>query len=326
MINNTPLVSVIVPVYNVEDYVEKCINSITKQSYNNLEIILVNDGSTDNSQKICINHQKNDSRIIVINKKNGGLSDARNTGIDIAKGDYLAFVDSDDYIHSDMIKTMISSSILEQSDIVICGHFSVNKDEISEIRNDGEKYSYNSKEALIKILIDEEINSFAWDKIYKKELFKGLRYPLGRIFEDTAFTYKLFEKANKITQLNNSYYYYLKRDESLTNVYNPKKYYHNFLAFYERYLFSKNNLPEVKLICCEKVLQHGMNIIDNSIVNKKNECKDFLVDTKNKLSDVLKDVNISKLKNSTLKTKLFLYSLDQKTYQIIYSLLAKLKS
>jgi len=325
MDNNLPLVSIIVPVYNVAEYLDNCIKSITVQTYNNLEIILVNDGSTDNSPRICLEHQKNDSRIRVIDKNNGGLSEARNFGIDIAKGRFLSFVDSDDYIHPEMIEKMVSTMVTKNADIAVFGHFIVSGEDISEVRNNGSTYVYDTTEALSKILIDEEINSFAWDKLYKKELFTNLRYPVGRIFEDTAFTYKVFERAKKVVQTNDAYYYYIRRKNSLSNAINPKKPYHNFLAFFERYKFVTKRLPELTQVCSQKALQHGMSIIDNSIIDTDLKSSLYVEDVIGKISLMLDEVKLESLQSKSLKTKLRLYFNSPKIYTILYKVYDKLR-
>ncbi|WP_321826999.1 glycosyltransferase [Maribacter dokdonensis] len=327
MSSNLPLVSIIVPIYNVESYLPKCLNSIISQSYTKLEIILVNDGSTDGCLTICNNYKEKDARIIVIDKENGGLSDARNKGIDFANGEYLSFVDSDDYIHPKMIETMAQMTISEEADIVICGHYKVYDSETTEaIRGDGSIYVYKKEEALKKILEDVDINSFAWDKIYKKELFLNLRYPVGRIFEDTAFTYKVFEKAKKIVQLNNPFYYYLMRENSLSNTRNYKRNYHNFLAFYERFEFVNVNFKELNELCAEKALHHAMNLVNLLSINQDSMKDIYLEDLNNKIKHTLKFVEINSLDNPQLKLKLRMYQFSPHLYSTFYKFFNLIKS
>lgn len=318
MKSNLPLVSIVVPIYNVEIYLTKCIDSIINQTYQNLEIILVNDGSTDKCFDICEEYKDTDERIKVINKENGGLSEARNYGIDIAKGEWITFVDSDDYVHPEMIESMVSLAKSKNGDIIICGHFKVFEDNLQEIRNDGNITSYDGQEALGKILEDREINSFAWDKIYKRNLFENLRYPKGRIFEDTAFTYKLFEKAHKVVSINKAYYYYVMRETSLSNTKNIKRSYHNFLAFYERFLFAKDNFKELKVLCAEKALHHGMNLIN--LLAQANYENDLNIkdDLYHKMRIIKNEINTSSLVQDKLKIQLNLYFLNSKMYSSIY--------
>ena len=186
-INNTssPLVSVIVPIYMVEKYICECVNSIILQSYKNLEIILVDDGSPDRCPEICDEYAKQDSRIKVIHKPNGGLSDARNAGIEIAEGEYLSFVDSDDVIHHEMIEVLMQP-LIENKELKMsacqCLYF-----------NDGDIFDTTQE---IKPMVIIDYNVFftkklwvtAWGKIYKKELFREIKYPVGRIHEDEFIT------------------------------------------------------------------------------------------------------------------------------------------
>lgn len=322
-----PLVSVIVPVYNVEKFLCKCINSIINQSYKNLEIILINDGSTDNSTSICHEYKKKDCRIKLVEKVNGGLSEARNFGIDISNGAYLSFVDSDDYIHPQMIESMMSKIIEKDADIIVCGHtiVDINGQIQSKVRDNNKTYLYNSAKALNLILEDKNINSFAWDKIYKKILFKNLRYPIGRTFEDTAFTYKLFQRAKVVIQLNKSYYYYVNRADSLTKDLSPKKKYHNFLAFYERYLFALSNKLDITFLCGEKALKHGMNTLELLILVSNLPTQVSKIELIRQMKNILKNINIDSVTDSQLKLKLKFYLISPKIYEFCYKVFNKIK-
>lgn len=219
-----PLVSIIVPVYNVEEYVERCIKSIMMQSHKNLEIILVDDGSTDESGAICDLYKEKDARIKVIHKKNGGLSDARNCGIRNSRGEYLAFVDSDDYIHSDYIEKMLETAVKSGSDIVLCSYRKIYSDgshadcgvfSLSTDGKDVQNYLYNRK-------YGSEIFDIAWNKLYKKELFSGIWYPVGRIHEDYGTTYRILYRAEKVVVIPDILYYYVIRKGSLNQTRNLK--------------------------------------------------------------------------------------------------------
>jgi len=220
------LISIIIPVYNVEPFLERCIESITRQTYYNLEIILVNDGSTDNSKWICEKWQKKDVRIKLINKKNGGLSDARNCGLNIAHGEYITFVDSDDWVLPTYIEELYSSCIEFSADIVICGGNWVDNNGI--IQNDGiyqfnDLISFTGKEILEKLVkttfIEFEKNStllcVAWNKLYKRELFKNLRYKVGFKHEDEIIIHRLFANSNKVVVIKSALYMYVQRSDSI---------------------------------------------------------------------------------------------------------------
>ena len=214
-----PLVSVIVPIYMVEDYLPACIESIQRQTYDNLEIILVDDGSKDNCGNIADEYGSKDSRIRVIHKENGGLSDARNAGIDTAKGDYFFFVDSDDTIEPQIIEFLLRPVIEKKADLSVCAYRKVSGKET----NKPERYDYSepiiisSYEEKTKYFFDEYSVRFtvAWNKLYPREYFNGIRYPKGKIHEDEFTTYKLLEKAEKIAYFDIPLYNYLVRGGSI---------------------------------------------------------------------------------------------------------------
>lgn len=207
-----PLVTVVVPIYNVELYLDQCVESILNQSYTNLEIILVDDGSTDNSASMCDAYCLREDRIKVIHKKNGGLSSARNRGIDVATGTYIIFVDSDDYLHPCMVEKMIKTAMLHDSSIVCCDYTSSNFP--SSEMNDVE--ILDNSLAICRLFDDSAFKCYAWNKIYKKDLFDTIRYPHGKLFEDIPVTYDLFKKTDKIVYLKNKLYYYRIREGSIT--------------------------------------------------------------------------------------------------------------
>ena len=211
------LITVIIPVYKVENYIDKCVESVLAQSYENLEIILVDDGSPDSCGEICDSYALKDSRIHVIHKENGGLSSARNAALDVMKGQWVMCVDSDDYVHTDIVKDLYDAAKRYDADISVCSHYQERGDKLSitERIYDNEAV-YGSMEALKKLVEDEEIKNYAWGKLYRAELFDGVRYPDGRNYEDIATTYYLFDKAKKIVKIPDYLYYYLIRDDSIS--------------------------------------------------------------------------------------------------------------
>ncbi len=209
------LISIIVPIYNVEEYLEKCVDSILNQTYKNLEIILVNDGSSDDSINICNRYEKEDSRVKVIHKQNGGMSDARNTGMKIASGKYIGFVDSDDYIKEDMIENLYNLLQKNNADISICAYELLDKNKTPSVKLNGEVYSFNNIDAIQELLKSKFITSHCWNKLYKKQLWENVQFPIGRKFEDMAVMHLVFEKAEKIVYKNEIEYYYIKRSNSI---------------------------------------------------------------------------------------------------------------
>jgi len=207
-----PLISIIVPVYNVETYLPKCLDSIINQTYENLEIIIVNDGSTDNSPQICEKYAKQDSRIKLLHKKNGGLSSARNAGLDIANGEYLGFVDSDDYIEKNMYLEMLTYLKEYSANLVICSYFSDR-----EIKYPCEKFMLANVDFVFRLYLKDQVQAFAWNKLYSKDIFKDIRYTNGILFEDMDVFLPILKKAEKIILLNYKLYHYIKRENSITN-------------------------------------------------------------------------------------------------------------
>ena len=213
-----PLISVIVPVYNVEIYLTKCLESIVQQKYNNLEIILVDDGSTDNSGNICDEYASKDDRIVVIHKNNGGLSDARNRGINRAQGEYLTFIDSDDFVSDEYILYLYELILRSDADISVCGYDRVWEKQITHSRPKQNKYIVlNRCRALATLLYQKEFTSSAWAKLYKKNVWKGIRFPMGQLHEDVAVMYLLFAQAKVVVYGDAKHYYYLQRGGSIVN-------------------------------------------------------------------------------------------------------------
>lgn len=213
------LISVVVPVYNVEKYLCKCVDSIIKQTYQNLEIFLVDDGSLDHCGQICDEYAKKDNRIIVIHKSNGGLSDARNVAIDRAKGKYITFIDSDDYVALDMVEFLYQSIKKYEADISTCMYQNFWEGQKVETvdKKDASRVVFDNEKALEVMLYQKGCTTSAWGKLYLTKLFKDIRYPFGKICEDLDTTYLLFSKAKKIVISDCKKYYYLQRANSIIN-------------------------------------------------------------------------------------------------------------
>ena len=209
------LISVIVPVYNVSVYLRKCIDSIINNSYRKLEIILVDDGSTDDSGKICDLYAQKDGRIKVIHKKNGGLSSARNAGLDIATGDYISFIDSDDYISNNMYQLMISAAEHENADIVQCGAVRVDEKGNQSAAFHVENWKMEYDEIVDKYYTSTMIPVMLCNKIFKRDLIASRRMVEGRNNEDTMFMADILPYIKKFLSIENICYFYLKRSSSI---------------------------------------------------------------------------------------------------------------
>lgn len=243
MIDDKILISVVVPIYNVEKYLNKCVDSLLNQDYTNLEIILVDDGSTDNSSKIADEYKEKNKNIKVIHKENGGLSSARNTGLKEAIGKYIIFIDSDDWIDTKMISTLFNLIKENDADISICGFLrtSGSDNDFKDI-NKPQIKTFTNMEAMMQLYNEDYLTEFvvAWNKLYNIELFKNIKYPEGKIHEDEFTTYKLFYNAKKIVYTNEKLYNYRITPNSIMNkAFNPNRLY-VLEAFKERTEFAKN--------------------------------------------------------------------------------------
>jgi len=233
-----PKVSVIVPIYNVEKYLEKCINSLLSQTLEDIQIILVNDGSKDNSGNIAREYEKNNkNRIIYVEKENGGLSDARNYGLKYATGDFVAFLDSDDYIEKNAYEEMYNKAIEENADYVECDFI---WEFPNKIRVD-KQYPYKNKKEMLSF-----VRVVAWNKLIKRQLIidNNLEFPKGLRYEDVEFTYKLIPFVNKFAYVDKPFIHYVQREGSIANVQNERTaeiftVLDNVIEFYK-----KNNIYE----------------------------------------------------------------------------------
>ena len=233
-----PKVSVIVPIYNVEKYLEKCINSLLSQTLEDIQIILVNDGSKDNSGNIAREYEKNNkNRIIYVEKENGGLSDARNYGLKYATGDFIAFLDSDDYIEKNAYEEMYNKAIEENADYVECDFI---WEFPNKIRVD-KQYPYKNKKEMLSF-----VRVVAWNKLIKRQLItdNNLEFPKGLRYEDVEFTYKLIPFINKFAYVDKPFIHYVQREGSIANVQNERTaeiftVLDNVIEFYK-----KNNIYE----------------------------------------------------------------------------------
>lgn len=218
-LKETDKISVIIPVYNVFPYIERCLNSVVEQTYSNLEIILINDGSTDGSGEICDKYAGTDKRIHVIHQDNQGLSAARNAGIDNATGDYIFFCDSDDYLAKDALEKLIKKLKTDNDDITACGIMSIcdkgGTSFVEEVLTDLTPGRWSGTQSVIQMMRSNNIYTVAWNKLYKRELFKDIRFPIGVKNEDEATTYKLLYKAKIVSYIPDALYKYFQREASI---------------------------------------------------------------------------------------------------------------
>ena len=212
-----PLISVIVPIYGTEKYLHTCVDSIINQTYKNLEIILVDDQSPDRCPEICDKYEKKDKRIKVIHQKNKGLSGARNTGLDICKGEYISFIDSDDWIEKDMYAVMVSQMEKHNASLAICGRYGVYEKSQAKVveKCPNETEVFESSILLPKLILGQISDFSACDKVYRKELWEDIRFPEGKIYEDLAVIYKVLIKAENVVLCDKPFYNYYHRYGSI---------------------------------------------------------------------------------------------------------------
>lgn len=261
------MISIIVPVYNIEKYIDRCIESICSQTYADLEIILVDDGSTDNSGKICDEYATKDRRIRVIHKKNGGLSDARNSGLDIANGELVAFVDGDDYIHPKMYEIMLQIMNDCGSDIVCCDYKKVLGDEDITGGEEVSKYnSYKEEEIIQQIWRDNVRTVVQWNKLYKAEIFMDIRYPLGKYHEDTFVIHHILQKCKKYTVIEQELYYYMQHPDSIMSNFKMKRVQDIIDAYKDRInLFKSIGCKEGVVVTQKQIVNELMYLVDGQL-------------------------------------------------------------
>ena len=264
----TALISVIVPVYNVAQYLEKSIASIQKQTYQNLEIILVDDGATDESGRLCDAIAEQDDRVSVLHKKNEGLSQARNDGMKQTHGDYLIFIDSDDYIHPEMIQSLYEQLIQEDADVSSCGVMNVYaNDESPQSANQDVYFVCDSQTFLREYLIGEKIPGTICNKLIKREIATALSFPKGLIYEDAYYHFDLIKLAKKYVVNTKPYYYYFHRGDSITT----KPYAEKDLAYIDIYQKFYNevvkNYPDLKEVAFFRLAYAYFFILDKMLLD-----------------------------------------------------------
>lgn len=268
-------VSIVVPVYKVEAYIDKCVKSILSQTFTNFELILVNDGSPDGCGKICDKYAQNDSRIQVIHKQNGGLAEARNAGLDVASGDYIGFVDSDDWIESDMYEILYNLCIEHDADIACCTSKIHYKDKA--IDNGIHPLVIHERKTAMKAMLEGELyDEVVWTKLFKKDLLEGVRFTVGRIYEDTDFTYKAIHKSKKVCSIGLPKYNYIKRENSTMDRAKKDISIDAVLIYDEMYQFMEEHYNELKDLVAYKLSNSAMVVMNlisyhaNFIKHKEN--------------------------------------------------------
>ena len=242
MQNENPLISIIVPVYNVISYLPQCIDSLLEQTYKNIEVILVDDGSTDGSECLCDQYAEKDNRVKVIHQKNQGLGPARNTGIRTAKGSWLGFVDSDDHPEKEMFAQLLQSALQANAQIAVCGYYEDYPDFSRSCPAKKIAPVLSAEETFCEAIAEDSFESFMWNKLFQKELWEKIRFPDSKQpYEDIAVFYRILNGVTTVAYISSALYHYRQRQESLTHGKQFNKNRMILFDYYRRLLeYSKN--------------------------------------------------------------------------------------
>lgn len=259
------MISIIIPAYNVEKYLDQCLTSVTEQTYENLEVLLIDDGSTDNTGILCDQWGAKDQRIRVIHQENKGLALTRHIGIQQSRGEFLYFVDSDDYLDCDLCYRIMDIFMKNEVDIVSFNCYRVT--ETGTVQGVTEKAKvgcYSQKQALEELLLGN-INNYFPNKMYKRHVFEGVDCVVGRVWEDVGTTYKLFFNAEKIYVTDEPLYYYRKRKNSIVSKVSEKALCDIFCLRYQQYIDIKERYPDTAMFGLPNVLTASLNLYDRSL-------------------------------------------------------------
>lgn len=309
-----PLLTVVIPVYNVEKYLKRCVESVLVQEWNNYDILLVDDGSSDSSPQICDDYVKAHDFISVIHKENGGLSEARNTGILHAKGDYVYFPDSDDWLEPQTFKELAEVLESQEFEIVSFNREFVKGEEDAIVSDPLVTQVFEGKDAFVQILKHSYITGFANDKIYKRSLFidNNISFPKGKYYEDLGTNYKLFLSAKNVFATNQKYYHYLiDNPDSITQSWNEQKFSDMFGfykdIFYSDYVRFQLNQEEIQILQLYYV--NGLTHILASLYKSKLDKKYIDITNQVKQELVKNSVSLSQMKDQPNKLKYILFRL-----------------
>lgn len=286
MLSENYKISVIIPVYNIAEYLPQCLDSVINQTHKNLEIIVVDDGSTDNSGNVIDEYAKKDNRIVKISKNNSGVSDTRNKGIDIATGDYIGFVDGDDYIEPEMYEFLLNNALKYDADISHCGYQMVFPSHIDYYYNTGEIIIQDNKKGIIDLLEGQRIEPSPCNKLYKRDIVKDIRMPLDiRINEDYFFNVMVFANAKKsVFEDKPLYHYILRKNSATTSSINEHKIFDCEIVR-ERIVEYFKNDNEIYKIAVNNLLRSQINIMRNFATNKSAK---IFIDRKKEIKSKIK--------------------------------------
>ncbi len=311
------LISVIVPVYNVEKFLPRCINSLLRQTYTNLEIILIDDGSTDHCGDICDQYKQMDPRIQVIHKDNGGLAEARNYGLEFAGGRYYSFVDSDDFVSEDYIACLYSLAVRYDAEISCCSYVPTTGDFLVESGEHNEKICvFEAKQALESLLYQKEVNTSACGKLFLATLFQEIRFPVGKLYEDVVPIFHLIEKCGRLVQTSAVKYGYFNRSTSIIRSSFSVRKMDYIDNTYQNVVYVSENCPELYKATISRYVWANIHVL-LQIQDKRKfsaEYKEIRRNLKKYCVMVLTDKNVKTKNRLVLLCALFGESLLRKIY------------
>lgn len=321
---NKPLISVIIPVYKTGEHLPKCLQSVLNQSYKNIEIILVDDGSPDNSGELCDTLALTDDRIVVLHKENGGLSSARNAGLDIAKGDFVSFVDSDDYIDEKMLEDLHSLITVHNAQIACCGIERLNQEgHLNYFNTDiNEFFVVEKSEALKKLTFNTHITNSLCDKLFSVNIFKDLRMTQGIIYEDHDVMHKCIMNASRVVYTGKPYYKYFVNDNSITGGSFSEKHFLFLPVGRKRLEFYRENSPENLPFAIAQYVEWGLDLVYKSGKNKT--CLALRKELIKEIKTLLKE-NGSLPFNKNTKLKVAFFKLGTPVYMLFLNIFYLLK-
>lgn len=263
------LISIIIPAYNVERYMGKCLDSVCRQTYRNIEIIVIDDGSTDCTGAICDEFAAKDARIKVLHCEKSGVGAARNRGLDCATGEYIGFVDSDDWAEPEMFETLYNLHVGKDVDISICSFFREKKGCSKPLVDDGAVFSLTNKQALSELVRDKTYKNYLWNKLFKRSLFEGIRFPEGANYEDVAVIYRLFAKSRAVECVNKPLYHYVHRIGSIVSpkYYDAESRFQFFCVLVERSRFLYAYDREIWKLTLDVIAHKGVQLIERSFLD-----------------------------------------------------------
>ena len=303
------MVSVIIPIYNVEKYLEECVESVLCQTYQDLEIILVDDGSPDGCGAICEEYAQKDKRVRVIHKENGGLSDARNAGLNVCRGDYIVFVDSDDCIHPQMIERLYNLLLRYQADMAICSFQDIEENEMplyTKYDAQGKEYCLEKENIMNQLQSRNLLTVVAWNKIYKARLFENIRYPKGYIHEDEFIIHKLLHLCTRTVYTEEKLYYYRKRGDSIMGNISPKKIQDIYLAYEDRISFLEEKqygriITDTKLQLMHQITKYY------KLIKKRDDANELLAYMGDKFAELYQQKKVQEALTAELKKEYGLF-------------------